>query len=381
MTIALLLLAGLGGVVLLTEIVCRLWLRLSPRIYVFEPYYHIEMDVDPAILPHQSPHVRVQMNHLGARGDEPPTAGKVYRILTTGGSAVECASLDQDETWGAVAETLLNRPENRARLGVERVYLSSIGKSGFTTDALVYSLPRILPRFGPLDLLTIMLGTSAVNTWTRLGTPDVLPPDSQWDELAWHPHQKLGWHPKNSATREVYRRIHQCLARPVIRRTGVGRGLAKSRKLRQNARELRDTHGDPTQWLRHYETTLAQAVASAKPHARRVVLIRQPWYDTPNPSPEEAALFWHGSVGDASQQFADVFYTHRVLCDLMKLIDEATVRVGERLGIEVWRPAEVITAAPTTFYDHFHFARAGARVMGEYVADHVLAGEPLREPS
>jgi hypothetical protein len=378
MTITLLILAAilaglivLGGVV---EVACRLWFRHIAHVYIWPPYYHVEMDVDREILPNLTPHARFQANSLGTRGDEPPPRSvKAFHILACGGSGVECFALDQSENWPSLVGAFLDRPENREQLGVERVYVANLGKSGFTTDALCYTFPRLLPRFGPVDVVTIMLGTSAVNYWTKVGTPSELPPpDPPWADIEWHSEHPWGWRPKRTALAEVVRRLRYRTRRRVIVRTGAGKRFAKTRAMRQNAREMRDSFGAPGRWLEQYETSLARAVELARKYARRVVLIRQPWFDKPDPTPEEAAMFWHGSVGDAYVEFCDVFYTHRVLCALMELIDEATVRVGEKTGADVLRPGEVLEASAQHFYDHFHVTTQGARLMGDHLGRHLL---------
>jgi hypothetical protein len=374
MMTVLLIAAALILSVILAECACRLWFRYGADIYIWPPYYHVEMDIDPAILPQLTKHARFQANSLGARGEEPPPrGGKTFRILTTGGSAVECFALDQTEAWPHLVQEFLNRPENLESLGAERVYLSNIAKSNLTTDALCYSFPRLLPRFAPLDVLTIMIGTSAVNYWTGVGTPSELPaPDSPWWYIQWHSEHHWSWKPKGTAAAEVVRRWLLRLRKPTLVRTGVGGRFAKARQMRKTAREIRETFGSPAQWLRHYESSLAQAVAVAKQYARLVVLIRQPWFDKAEPTLEEEAQLWHGAVGNPLNEVCDVFYSHRVICQLMKLVDEATVRVGDRTGTPVLKPAEVVEASAQMFYDHFHLTTLGARVMGDYMGRQLL---------
>jgi hypothetical protein len=371
---AALLVAALLVLGILLEIACRLWFRYCARIYVWPPFFHVEMDVDSTILPNLPKHARFQANSLGARGDEPPAKrDKTFRILMCGGSGVECFALDQTKTWSHVVLDFLNQPENRALLGVEQVHVENLGKSGFTTEALCYALPQLLPHFAPLDVLTIMIGTSAVNYWTKVGTPSQLPePEPPWADLEWHSEHAWGWKPKRTAAAEVVRRLSYRLRKPVVVRKGVGKRLGKSREMRKNAREIRDTFGDPAQWLRQYENTLSQAVEIARRYARRVVLIRQPWFNKLDLTPEEEAILWHGSVGDAYVEFADIFYSHRVLCGLMQLVDEATARVGDKLGLDVLRPAEVLEASTQTYYDHFHVTALGASMMGAYVGRRLL---------
>jgi hypothetical protein len=374
MTLVLQVLAAAAAAAALTELASRLWLHFFARAYVWPPYYHVETDVDPKILPNLSPHSRFQVNSLGARGDEPPPSGvRAFRVLACGGSAVECFSLDQEEAWPQVVQTLLNRPESLARLGAERAVVWNVGKSGFTTDALCYAFPRLLPRFAPIDVLTIVISISAVNYWTRVGTPDELPElDPPWADFEWHPELPWSWHARRSAAAEVVRRLRQVLGKPIIVREGAGRRFAKQRKMRAEAREVRDAFGDTAQWVAHYEESLTRAIELARRHARRVVLIRQPWFNRPDPTPEENAMLWNGSVGDVSAQFCDVFYSHRVICELMRMMNDATTRVGRATGTDVLRPEDVLEPSAKTFYDHAHLTPAGARIVGEYVAAQLL---------
>jgi len=350
----------------------RLWFKRHAHIYIWPPHFHVEMDMDRKILPNLTPHARFQANSLGVRGDEPPPRGaNAFRILACGGSGVECFALDQMENWPSLVGAYLGRSENRALLGVDQVYVANLGKSGFTPDALCYLFPDVLPRFGPIDVVTIMLAASAVAYWMRVGTPSELPPpDAAWLDIACHSNHEWGWNPKGTALAEVARRLRHRVRRKVEVRTGAGAHLAKARAMRSNGRELRDTYGDPTRWLEQYETSLTHAVVIAREYAQRVVLIRQPWFDKPNPTPGEAAMFWHGSVGDPYVGFCDTFYTHRVICALMELIDGATVRVGERTGADVLPPH--IDASVMNSYDHFHVTTHGSRLMGDYIGPHLL---------
>ena len=75
-------LAGLIVLGVLAEVACRLWFRRFAHVYIWPPYYHVEMDMDREILPNLTPHARFQANSLGTRGDEPPPrSAKAFRIL------------------------------------------------------------------------------------------------------------------------------------------------------------------------------------------------------------------------------------------------------------------------------------------------------------
>jgi hypothetical protein len=142
--------------------------------------------------------------------------------------------------------------------------------------------------------------------------------------------------------------------------------------LRSQAREVRDSFGDPTRWLACFEDSLARAVGLARTHALRVILIQQPWFDKPVPDPEEEAMLWCGFVGDIFKGCVTAFYSHRAVCALMRLVNDATARVGERMGADVLRPAEAMEVSAQTYYDHFHFTPLGAAQLGKYVARQLL---------
>jgi hypothetical protein len=374
-------LTGLAAAPAAAELAARLWLRYLSRTYVHEPFARQQVTTDPRVLPRQSPRIRYDVNSLGARGAEPPSGrGRTFRVLAAGGSAVECFMLDQDDSWPERVGRLLGRPENLARLGADRVFVSNIGKSSLTADALCYLLPRVLPRHAPLDVLLVMIGVSAVNYWTSIGTPSQLPPtEPPWLYLSWHSEQRWGWGPRPKALAELARRWRHLLTRSVQRRENTGRTLAQWRRYRAEAREVRDNFGCPDEWLGRFEQALGRIVELSRPYARRVVLVSQPWFDKTNPTPEEEGLLWHGPVGDPRYEVTEVYYSHRVLCELMRMTDAATVRVGRAHGAEVIRPAEALPASVETYYDHFHFTVRGAALLADYVADKILEGAPLRQ--
>ena len=359
------------------ELAARWFLSHRAPVFIRRPFTRFEMQPDRSILPMLSVRALFSTNEAGARGPALRAArtqqgGKTLRMLAVGGSAVECFTLDDTEAWPAVLEAQLNAG-GAQKLGAERAVVWNTGCSGITTDALLFALPHELPRFEPLDAVFVMIGASAVNYWTKIGTPSVLPePDAPWSDIEWHGMHDWAWQPRTSALAEVIRRQYYWCTKPVGKLERMGRSLARSRKMRANAREVRDRTGDPAAWLANFEATLTGVVELARKHARHVILIRQPWFDKPNPTPEEMAMFWHASVGDVAEQDADTYYSHRVFCELMRLTGEATARVGEATDCVVLDPLSAIEPSTRTFYDQAHFTPEGARLVGEYIAAQLL---------
>ena len=286
--------------IVLAELAARLWIRHFSRTYPWKPYAHFEMEPDPKVLPQLSPHTTFRANNLGLRGREVSGAKKVFRIVTCGDGAVECFSLDEAEAWPALVERNLSQPVIKARLGVDEVHVLNFAKSGFTNEALGYLLPRVLDRAGPIDVLTITTSTSAVNSWTKAGTPLLPPPSGNaWDDVHWHAEAMWGWGLPPPAIAEVVRRLQHFIKRPVLTLHNTGGSLAAGRRARNAATEIRDSYPDPAAWIETYETSLGELIQTARRYARRVILLRQSWFDAPDPTPAEFANFWHGFAGDA----------------------------------------------------------------------------------
>lgn len=195
-----LLLAALAGVALvfLAEIGYRWWLRRRSRYYVWPPRMRQEIRLVPEIFPELEHRVRFDVNRDGERGGEvPPEKNGLYRVLASGGSAVECFALEQPASWPAVLERLLNTPDNLHVLRARRVHVGNVGHSGVGAAELDLILEHVLPRYPRLDLILIMVGASDVYHWLEEGAPasraaSAVPESALF---AQHPRQRLGWKP------------------------------------------------------------------------------------------------------------------------------------------------------------------------------------------
>ena len=100
----------LAGVLFVAaELAMRAWLVRQGRYYVWAPGSRLRMELDRDALPSLPPVVHFYVNRDGERGDDPPAdPDGNYRILVAGGSAAECYFLDQDKTWPAVIQHVLD---------------------------------------------------------------------------------------------------------------------------------------------------------------------------------------------------------------------------------------------------------------------------------
>jgi hypothetical protein len=366
-------LASLAAAVALVECAARFWLKFGARTYPWKPFTHFDITPDAKILPNLSPRTVFKSNSLGLRGQESPATQSVFRIVTCGGSAVECLSLDEAEAWPALVEQQLSAPAVLQSLGVDAIHVLNFAKSGFTNEALGYLLPRVLDRVGPIDVLTITTGTSAANAWTKAGTPPhPQAPGLPWDDVDWHGEKKYSATISGCAITELVRRARQWRKRPVIALRNTGGALAAGRRARANAIETRTTTSNPEAWIADYEASLTALVHMASRYARRVVLLRQSWYDAPNPTPEELSQFWHGFVGDSRPGDRKIFYDYATFSRLMAETDQANIRVARRLGIETVHLADAVTPTLENYYDQIHYTPAGARRIAGFVSATLL---------
>jgi hypothetical protein len=206
-------LAGIGLLILI-ETASRWWLRHRSRYAVWPPHMRQEIRLARDVFPELEPRVRFDINSDGERGAEAPRERQgLYRVLATGGSAVECFALDQPSSWPAALERLLSEPASLRRLGGgrQRVHVGNIGHSGVGGAELDLILERVLPQYEKLDLILIMVAASDVYHWIEEGAPPTQPATRVPENLlfAADPRKPIGWKPTRWALAEVVRRARR----------------------------------------------------------------------------------------------------------------------------------------------------------------------------
>ncbi len=144
------------------ELAARWAVRRRDGYYRYKPYARTHIRLDRTALPRMKGVVRTEINGDGERGGVPPRRGEhAYRALVMGGSVAECTYLDQDQTWPAVIERVLNEPAHLAALGgVKRVHVGSAARATFPCEQIAAMARKMLPRYRRLDLLVLMVGAS-----------------------------------------------------------------------------------------------------------------------------------------------------------------------------------------------------------------------------
>jgi hypothetical protein len=353
----------------MAELAARWWIRRRTRYCVWSPGMRLEVRQDPALFPEVEPRVRFEINGAGERGAEVPADDGLFRVLTVGGSSVECYALDQPTSWPGRLERLLNRPDSLEVLGARRVHVGNIGHSGVGAAELDMILERVLPNYERIDAILVMVGASTAYHWLEDGAPPSRAPAvvPEHGLFARHPEQPFGWAPRDTALVELTRRLRQAWLRPLEIKDNVGAWLVAGRKMRAEAKEIRTTIQDPSVVLNHFEHHFRRALRHAMARATRVLVVRQPWFEK-DYTTEEQSRFWHGGIGRPWKEEVSVYFSLDVINRVLGLIDGRVVAVADELGLQHVNLRPLLNRGLRHYYDHDHFTAEGAAVAADTIA-------------
>lgn len=360
------------------ELAARAWLARFGKYHVWPPYARTRMEIDRETLPSLGPVAHFEINQEGERGAMAPADwSRTYRVLVAGGSVAECYFLDQPSSWPEVIRRILNQPENLARLGAERAHVGNISRSLVACEHIDLILQRVLPRYERLDAVLFMVGASDLVHWLEKRTPAVIEdePIPPGRLFARHPEGPFGWGPKTLALRRIASHWNKRLRRPIDVRTRAGKSLAEARRMRQRAREILTETPDPALMLDHFEKYLREMITRARAKAKRVIVVRQPWFEKPF-TPEEEKLMWSFGAGRPYSEVVTVYYAHAAAWRLMKLVDERAARVAREMGVEELDLMPLLPRNLEIYYDELHHTPKGCELVGAAVAAKILGPEP-----
>jgi lysophospholipase L1-like esterase len=359
---------------------CRWWLRRRSHYYVWPPWMRLEIRPDPEAFPDLERRVRFDINADGERGGEARDGeAGLYRILAAGGSAVECFALDQPTSWPGALERLLNNEASLDALGARRVHVGNIGHSGVGSADLDLILERVLPQYGRLDTILIMVGASDVYHWLEDGAPPSRAPAPVPELMLFscHPQQPFGWKPSAWALAEIARRLRRSWLRRLEIKERAGTWYATARRMRAEAKEVRTATPDPAVMLHHFDHHFRRLLRRALSHADRVLVVCQPWFEGPYTA-EETAHFWHGGIGKPWKETVSVYHSLEVINQLLDLVHARTATVADEFGVPHLNLRPVLTLRLRHYFDHDHYTPAGAAVVAQAIAAALL--ERLASP-
>ncbi len=356
----------------LAELGARLWLAKRGKYFVFTPCSTALMQVDTETFPDLPTEIRFAINEAGERGGPLPSKwNETYRALVAGGSAAECYLLDQETSWPQILQSHLGR--HAADLNVKQVHVGSISRSLVPCECIATMLRHALPNYERLDLVVLMVGASDVVNWLEQKTPASLSTGKMGIARAFdvHPEGPFGWTLNTLALRRVASYWYHRLARPVDRREGAGKTIGANRIMRAKAKEILDAVPDPSPMTEYFETCFRDMVSVAKAHAKRVLVVRQPWF-AKDFTPEEQARLWNFGAGRPYVEQVTTYYAHHVVDSLMQRLDAAQERIASELGVDQLDLMPHLDRSFDTYYDFLHFTPQGAKHVGELVGEKVL---------
>jgi hypothetical protein len=365
--------AAAGLVIIAAELLTRVWIRWRAEYFVWPPGLRLHLQPDPAVLPTLERMARHYVNRDGERGAEPPDARTpFYRVLVVGGSVPEGLYLDQDTTWPGAMQRILATPENLRRLGTRHVHVGCVARSGVGSESLAIILRRVLPRYRRLNAIVIMVGASDVMRWIEAGAPPHPPATVPTHELfRVHPESRYRWTPSGSALNEVVRRLRRQFLKPVDVQRNAGQWMGRARRMRAEALVVHTDTPPPAPMLDHFDRCIRDVFQLARAHADRVIVVRQPWYES-RATVAETPHVWNGSVGKPWKEHVTTFYTVSVLSRLMSMLDARMAAIVRETGVEQVETMPVLRPTEEYYYDFVHLTPKGADVVARVAADAVL---------
>ena len=355
--------------ILFFEFLLRIFFKLKGKVYVWEPYRKIQLNLDHTALPQLPPISYFCINSLGEIGTEPPNE-KYLKTLIIGGSAAECYFLGSDRGFTGFLQSKLNdvsRPLNISKFN--KIHVGSIASSGLGADVLSNQLELILRNYKSLDLVICMLGANDLIRWFANGAPDSgkrLPIASDSFGAVNQKRKFTFKSIKSTAIFEFLKIIKRFFWRKIVIKKNVGSRLNNLRKMRSQAKIYRNSFGDPKKFITQYEKDLEATLMICKKKSKRVIVLIQPWFNR-QVHESEHGQFWNAAQGQPFKENVEVYFSLEAFSKGMEIVANSTHRVASSLNIETIDLPKYLTANFENYYDFNHFTELGVERMTDIV--------------
>ena len=359
------------------ELLARWWLLKKGRSYALKPNTRLRMHLDTDALPTLAPVVEHLINSQGERGDEPPSDQTgLFRVLVVGGSAAECWYIDQNSTWPHVIQDQLKLPANLAKLSASHIHVGSIARSLVSCRQVDAILERVLPSYGVLDAIVLMVGTSDILQWLESGAPDriteaPIPPASIFTQF---PDGPFGWAQPELALRRVLSAAYWRCVPGFEEKKFVGRRIGEARQIRKMDRHAALDIPNPKPMLDGLDKWFRSILRQSSAKARSVVVVHQPWIEKEFTA-EENDLLWSYSMGSPYKGDVSGYYSRKAVWELHRIVNQHIADISQEMGVVTVDLIQVLEPTFDNYYDDHHFTPRGCRVIGEVVASAILTAE------
>src|SRR5688572_21902752 len=165
----------------------------SRPVFSYYPNSVAHLYPSEQITPGVSGVTRFSTNSYGTRGRQ-PTGQERLRILTVGGSTTACTVLDDQETWPAVLERLLDPGGNNA------VWVANSGVDGLLSHHHLMHAKYLLPTLPRIDYVIVYAGLNDMGLWLHRKEfdPDYLRDSDNWsnrvgEAFRWSAYTPADW--------------------------------------------------------------------------------------------------------------------------------------------------------------------------------------------
>jgi GDSL-like Lipase/Acylhydrolase family len=372
MSKALLIVLGLCFALAIGEVAVRAKVRYFNRAVLRYPPGKVEFDFTRAHTLGVSPKVTFTVNAMGLRGPMPPQVGKVYRIITIGGSTTECIAQDDSLEWPHLLMVELNQRQK----GLP-VWVGNAGVSGLNTVDHAFCLRR-LPVLRQADLLIFLIGVNdlaAALVFNGAPTQAVLedraelfaehaPPGVSRVRGLLHRSWLLG------LVRNSLKRLSQMV---FLWRSeeGVSIGASLSGRAAGPVLPLPDLRVALEEYAQRVRTLEQQC----RQYYRRCVFLTQPTMWRAGMSAAEQSLLYSGGVGDNG--VIRGYVSAPELARAMAAYNQVMLAVCREDQLECYDMAAAIPKDTSAFSDESHYNDNGTRLVAHYLAERLLASPPL----
>lgn len=355
------------------EVAVRAKMRYFNRAVLRFPPGKYEFDYTRWHIPGVSPKVTFTVNAMGLRGPMPPQVGKVYKIITIGGSTTACMSQNDDQEWPHLLMVELNQRQK----GLP-VWVGNAGVSGLTTVDHASCLRR-LPVLRQADLLIFLIGVNDLTAALLFdGAPTQQVLEDRAELFAEHAPDGVS-HVRGLLRRSwllaLVRNSLQPLSQMIVTwRSGKGvpSGATFSGRAAGPVLPLPDLRLA----LEEYSQRVRTLEQQCRQYHQRCVFLTQPAMWRAGLSAADESLLYGGAVGyhGVVRGYASAPELGRA----MAVYNRVLLAVCREDQLECYDLAAAIPKDTSAFSDESHYNDNGARMVADYLAERLLASPHLK---
>ena len=366
----LLILLGIGIASAVGEVAVRANVRHFNRAVLKFPPGRYEFDYTRWHILGVSPKVTFTVNAMGLRGPMPPEVGKVYKIITIGGSTTACMSQSDDREWPHLLMLELNQ-----RQRAFPVWVGNAGVSGLNTVDHASCLRR-LPVLHQADLLIFLIGVndlSAALLFDGAPTQEVL--EDRAELFAQHAPDGVS-HVRGLLRRSWLLASVRTSLQHLSLTWGPEKDAPTGASLSGRAAGPVLPLPDLRLALEEYAHRVRILDQLCRQYHRRCVFLTQPTMWRPGLSAAEESLLYGGAVG--YQGVAHGYVSAPELGRAMAAYNQVLLAICREEQLECYDMAAAIPKDTSAFSDESHYNDNGARMVADYLAERLLVSPPLK---